>query len=125
MRSGTLFAAVACLAVCVSVCLAFGQSALTPPKSRPAFGDSRPALPGMGDGEQKINNQVTDPPREPKARPVDATRLKFEAAELRDLADAITPAVDQVSKGMMPKDLNDNLKRIEKLAKHLRSDMNF
>jgi len=29
-----------------------------------------------------------------------------------------------VDKGIMPKDLNDNLKKIEKLAKHLRSEVN-
>ena len=124
MRSGTLFSAVGCLGVCLSVCLAFGQSTPIAPRSRPTFGESHPALPGLGQGEQKINNQVTDPPRQPKARPVDAIKLRSEAAELRDLADALTPAIDQVSKGMMPKDLSDNLKRIEKLAKHLRSDVN-
>ena len=31
--------------------------------------------------------------------------------------------IDQVTKGQLPKDLSDNLKRIEKLAKQLRSQI--
>jgi hypothetical protein len=31
--------------------------------------------------------------------------------------------MDQISQGQMPKDLADQLKKIEKLAKHLRSEV--
>jgi hypothetical protein len=40
------------------------------------------------------------------------------------LAAAMPNAVDQVSKGMMPKDLDENLKKIEKLARQLHSQVN-
>ncbi len=125
MRSGTLFSVGVFLGVCASVvCLAFQQAPLVRPKVPTDFGQSRPAPPGMREGEQKINNQQTDPPREPKARPVDSTKLKSDAAELRELADALPASIDQVAKGVLPKDLSDNLKKIEKLAKHLRSEVN-
>jgi hypothetical protein len=97
--------------VLVSVCLANAQS-------------THPIPPGIRDGEQRINNQQTDPPRAAQPRPADSAKLQAEAAQLRELAAGLPAAVDQVTKGSMPKDLNDNLKKIEKLAKHLRSDIN-
>jgi hypothetical protein len=96
--------------VCLTACLAYGQS--------------HPIPPGVKEGENKINNQQTDAPSQPRRQASDPARLKVEAAELRDLADGVPAAVDQVAKGMMPKDLGENLKKIEKLAKHLRSEVN-
>ena len=40
-----------------------------------------------------------------------------------DLAKSIPLAVDQTTKGILPKDLDQKLKRIEKLAKLLRSQI--
>ena len=44
-----------------------------------------------------------------------------DADELATLAQAVPTEVDQTTKGVLPKDLNDKLKRIEKSAKQLRS----
>jgi len=123
MRSGTLYFVMLSMGVCMFVFLASGQSPFTPPSVPPRF-DQHPVPPGVREGEQKINNQQTDPPRQLAARTVDPAKLKSEAGELRELADALPTAIDQVDKGIMPKDLNDNLKKIEKLAKHLRSEVN-
>jgi hypothetical protein len=60
----------------------------------------------------------------PRRVPPDPAKLKTEAVELRDLAAAVPGAMDQVSKGMMPKDLDENLKKIEKLARQLHSQVN-
>ena len=54
---------------------------------------------------------------------VELSKLKHNADELASLAQSIPPAVDQTTKGILPKDLNDKLKRIEKLAKELRSQI--
>ncbi len=54
---------------------------------------------------------------------VDAVKLRHDADELAALAQSVPPAVDQTTKGMLPKDLSDKLKRIEKLAKELRSQI--
>lgn len=52
---------------------------------------------------------------------IDPAKLKRDADELAALAQSVPSAVDQTTKGVLPKDLNDKLKRIEKLAKELRS----
>jgi|SRR5579863_7442965 len=51
----------------------------------------------------------------------DLTRLREDAAELASLAQSIPLAVDQTTQGILPKDLDQKLKRIEKLSKQLRS----
>jgi hypothetical protein len=50
--------------------------------------------------------------------------LQRDANELADLAQSVPGDINSISKGLLPKDLNDKLKRIEKLSKHLRSSVN-
>jgi hypothetical protein len=71
--------------------------------------------------EAQFEKSVPPPARQP--RTVDLQKLKQNADELAALAQSIPQAVDQTTKGILPKDLEDRLKRIEKLAKHLRSEM--
>lgn len=54
---------------------------------------------------------------------VDPARLKHDSDELLFLAESIPFDVDQASKGMLPKDLKDKLRRIEKLSKQLRNEI--
>ena len=125
MRSGSLYSVGVFVAVCASfVCLGFGQAPFIPPHVPGTFGQSHPIPPGVKEGENKINNQQTDPPSKPRRVPADPAKMKAEAAELRELAAAVPDAMDQVTKGMMPKDLDENLKKIEKLAKQLHSQVN-
>jgi hypothetical protein len=51
----------------------------------------------------------------------DLAKLKQDANELASLAQSIPPDVDQTAKGILPKDLDKKLRRIEKLSKQLRS----
>jgi hypothetical protein len=51
----------------------------------------------------------------------DLAKLRQDAEELASLALSIPPDVDQTTKGILPKDLDRKLKRIEKLSKLLRS----
>jgi hypothetical protein len=69
------------------------------------------------------SNQPLEPPTKPVARQINLEQLNAETQELRRLADGLPPQIDQVTKGELPKDLAENLKRIEKLAKHLRSEI--
>lgn len=55
--------------------------------------------------------------------PVDLAKLRHDAEELASLSQSIPPDIDQTTKGMFPKDLDQKLKLIEKLAKHLRSQI--
>ena len=85
-------------------------------------GQARPYPPGLHEGEKQINAPI-EPPVVFKQKPVDPARLKQEAAELAKLSGAVPSQIDLVSQGQLPKDLTDRLKRIEKLAKQLRSEI--
>lgn len=82
-------------------------------------------VPGLADGEQQIDsgNKSIEKPMELRNRKVDVEQIKREAEELRKLADGVPAQIQQVTNNQLPKDLSDNLKRIEKLAKHLRSEV--
>jgi hypothetical protein len=54
---------------------------------------------------------------------VDTAKLKLKANELATLAQSIPGDVERVRKGLFPKELDDKLKRIEKLSKQLRRDL--
>jgi hypothetical protein len=60
---------------------------------------------------------------EPRRRQVDSNQLQREADELSRLAQSIPTDVKSVTKGTLPKDVLDKLKRIEKLSKHLRGEL--
>jgi hypothetical protein len=54
---------------------------------------------------------------------VDFEKLKDEADELVILSQSIHSGIDNVGKGMLPKDLIDKLKQMEKLSKRLRGEL--
>jgi len=64
-------------------------------------------------------------PDEPKLqRHVDLVKLQQEADDLARTAQTIPTDVAGVRQGMLPKDIIEKLKRIEKLSKRLRSELN-
>ncbi len=69
-------------------------------------------------GEDHGRAQVT-----PGQRPLDTERARREAQELAAVAQKIPSEVDQLSKNVFPKDLVQQLKQIEKLAKRLRTEI--
>jgi TolA-binding protein len=71
--------------------------------------------------EAQFEKSVPPPVRQ--LRTLDLQKLKQNADELAALAQSIPQAVDLTTKGILPKDLEDRLKRIEKLAKQLRSQI--
>lgn len=80
--------------------------------------------PGLRDGDRAVQNgSVLEPPRESHNKSVNVDAVKAEARDLQKLSDTIPGDADQISKGALPKDMVDNLKKIEKLAKHLRSEV--
>jgi hypothetical protein len=54
---------------------------------------------------------------------VDPAQLQREAKELQELSESVQPDIEGVSRGLLPKDTIDKLKRIEKLAKHMRGEI--
>jgi len=89
-----------------------GQDAQTPerevprrPVIPPDFGDKGPPQSG---------------PRTPRYDPAQAHR---DAQQLAALAQKVSLQVDEISKNALPKDLMQNLKEIQKLAKRLRAEV--
>jgi len=54
---------------------------------------------------------------------LDGLQLQREARELSDLAKSIPLDIEQVNRGLLPKDTLQKLKRIEKISKHLRGKL--
>ncbi|GEM_PF-3294307 len=59
----------------------------------------------------------------PKAPRFDPAQARKDALQLSTLAQKVPSQVDQLSKSQLPKDLLQNLKQIQKLAKRLRSEI--
>jgi len=108
MRSSSL----SILLMFVSVLLAGGQAG--------RFGP--PIPPGLREADKQANAPL-EPPVSPKRKVANPAQLKSEASDLAELSSAIPAQIEQVNLGQIPKDLGDHLKRIEKLAKHLRSEI--
>ena len=84
-----------------------------------AQGRKFPTPPAPAD--RTVINQRTDETT-PRQR-LDLIELQRESRELSDLARTVPADVESVSHGLLPKDFIEKLKRIEKLSKHLRSEV--
>jgi hypothetical protein len=78
----------------------------------------KPPQPAVMDAPQAKHSTSNAAPR------VDPLELQREARELSDLAKSLPADMDQVSRGLLPKDTVEKLKRIEKLSKRLRGELN-
>jgi hypothetical protein len=92
--------------------------------SAPVTQSGRPIPPGLHEAqkaeEQAQQNEV--PPPTQRLAP-DPAKIKRDADELALLAQSIPQDVDKAANGILPKDLNAKLKKIEKLAKQLRGQL--
>jgi hypothetical protein len=74
---------------------------------------------------QPQNKETTRQDSKPAPRiPVDTVQLNRDAQELSELSKSVLLDIQRVNRGLLPKDTIDKLKRIEKLSKHLRSELN-
>jgi hypothetical protein len=87
-----------------------------------------------GSGAQRRRGYPTPPPPvvpdgptspEPKFSPhrLDTVMMDREAKEMAALAASVPGDIEQLKKGLLPRDAFDKLKRIEKLSKQLRGQM--
>jgi hypothetical protein len=92
--------------------------------TRPILAQERPIPPGVRQGEavQAQTENDIPPPASPHVR-VDVAQLRRQADELSRIAQSIPIDAASIEKGMLPKDMIEKLKQIEKLSKHLRSDL--
>ncbi len=59
----------------------------------------------------------------PQQRRIDIRQVRQQADELAKLAAGVPSDVSHLQEGLLAKDLNNNLKRIEKLSKQLRQEL--
>jgi hypothetical protein len=78
------------------------------------------SLPNLRKGRLEI---PFDPPVSFPKKAAASSQLRDEAAELAELSAGIPERIDRISHGQLPKELDGQLKRIEKLAKHLRAEL--
>ena len=65
-----------------------------------------------------------DTPEESTAKRIDMVGVQRDADALARTAQSIPLDVESIRKGMLPKDVMQKLKQIEKLSKRLRSELN-
>lgn len=80
-----------------------------------------PGVVQAGQAESRAEKDIP-PPIHPKPA-LDVAQLEGQAAELAKLAQTVPLDVASIKKGMLPKDVLQKLKQIEKLSKHLRSEL--
>jgi hypothetical protein len=80
-----------------------------------------PIPPGLHHPEKKGSRPLEPPVRQ--HRRVDPAQLKQETDELAKLSAAIPGQIELVRQGQFPKDIEEHLKRIQKLAGQLRSEI--
>jgi hypothetical protein len=73
---------------------------------------------------QPLDRATTEKSSASPSRHIDMAQLEREAEDLARTAQTIPSDVANVRKGMMPKDVIDKLKQIEKLSKRLRTELN-
>jgi hypothetical protein len=78
--------------------------------------------PGLREAEKRMNAPM-DPPVIFPRRAANPAQLMDEAEELAELSAGIPARIERVNRGQLPKELNEELRRIEKLAKRLRTEM--
>jgi hypothetical protein len=84
----------------------------------------QPVQRGVDQAERaETQNQRNIPPPMNQQAPVDVAKLSQNAHELAALAQSVPSEIEQATNGVLPKDLGEKLKRIEKLAKQLRSQI--
>jgi hypothetical protein len=81
------------------------------------------AMAQRGHHDPTPDDRNASPDRPVAVQKPDPTQIKRDADELAQLASTVPADVDQANKGVLPKDLRDKLKRIEKLSKHLRGEL--
>lgn len=73
--------------------------------------------------DSSATNQAHDPASAHPSARIDLEQVQQEADDLARTAQAIQLDVASVRKGMLPKDMIDRLKHVEKLSKHLRGQL--
>jgi hypothetical protein len=96
-----------------------------PQQDAPLPGErSRELIQPVGRVEAAKHQLQLDPPPPLQAQKLSFAAVRTEADELSKLAQSLPQDIEQIARGKMPKDTAEKLKRIEKLSKQLRGQLN-
>jgi len=85
---------------------------------------STPIRPGIRQADQaEAQTEKNLPPPSNARTRIDLAKVSQEADELVRIAQTIPPDVASIQRGVLPKDVLEKLKQIEKLSKRLRSEL--
>lgn len=76
-----------------------------------------------GTRERTLAARLSSPQEGAHVRRVDVAQLRRDAAELAQLERTIQAQITEAERGAVPKDLGENLKKIQKLSKRLRGEL--
>ena len=94
------------------------------PGAEPPWTPNPTAQPRPPQVEHRSPGDEPPQPGQQRTRPkIDTAQIKRDADQLAKLAAEVPPEVEQANQGALSKDLNDRLKRIEKLSKQLRREI--
>jgi len=84
----------------------------------------RPRPPGLQQADQAEEQADKNiPPPMTQRRRLDLAKFRQDADELVRIAQTIPSDVASIQRGLLPKDMVEKLKQIEKLSKHLRNQL--
>ena len=93
--------------------------------AQPPQGTSDRAMARADKRERILAARITSPSQVRPAKRVDVAQVKRDAEEFARLEMAIRAQIAEAERGMVPKDLGQNLKKIQKLSKRLRADLSL
>lgn len=93
------------------------------PGGTPPWTPNPTAQPRAPQVERRPGDEPPQPGQQGSRSKIDTAQIRRDADQLAKLAAEVPPAVEQANQGVLSKDLNDRLKRIEKLSKQLRREI--
>ncbi len=115
------FSTISCLAIACFAATSHAQRAGYTPPSLVRQEQTQPLAHNQEFDIEKAKSTASAPGSNRAFSASDGLKLKRDADELAKLAQSIPGDIDQTTKGMLPQDLDQRLKRIAKLAKELHS----
>jgi hypothetical protein len=90
----------------------------------PVLAQARPIPPGIRQADQaEAQTEKNIPPPLTQPARLDLVKLRQQADDLARIAQTIPADVASIQKGLLPKDMIEKLKQIEKLSKNLRNTL--
>ena len=86
------------------------------------LGKDGPRPPDLNWPQNQLPGEPPPPPMQKQAAS-DIAKLQRDARELAEISSSIPTDVDRVRKGLLPKDVIEKLKRVEKLSRQLRGEL--